>query len=122
MGQIEELVEVDPTSKVLVQYFPTFFHQVDTFWKLVWLPFTRLESMDETLRSREQIMQLLRHNLHQAQDHMKEYVDLIWQERNSIEGDWVYLRLQPYWVLSTNHCRNLKLALEYYGHFRLSTA
>jgi hypothetical protein len=54
---------------------------------------TRVEVVDEVLRNREQILQLLQHNIKQAQQRMKKYADLKRTERELKVGQRVYLRL-----------------------------
>ena len=57
---------------------------------------TLLNLMADQLMSRDQILQLLKENLYRSQNMMKTYADLKRTERHFQEGDWVYLRLQPY--------------------------
>ena len=57
---------------------------------------TMVEVVDDHLQSRQQVMSLLKQNLLLAQERMKVQVDKHRVERSSSEGDWVYLRLQPY--------------------------
>jgi hypothetical protein len=78
---------------------------------------TKVAAVDETLRSREQILELLQHNLQHAQQRMKKYADLHRQEREFAIGQQVYLRLQPYRQTSVCTRRNLKLAPRFYGPF-----
>lgn len=57
---------------------------------------TKVAAVDETLHTREQMLVLLKENMHKAQNHMRKYADLNRSERKFTVGDWVYLRLQPY--------------------------
>jgi hypothetical protein len=57
---------------------------------------TKLAAVENQLQSREQILQLLKENLQMSQNRMRRYIDLKCNERVFKEGDWVYLRLQPY--------------------------
>lgn len=52
-----------------------------------------VEEVDVTLRFRDYILQLLKHNLSRAQERMKKNVDLNRKEQTFSIGDWVYLRL-----------------------------
>lgn len=54
------------------------------------------QAVEETLKSRDQILQLLKANLQDAQARMKRNADLNCIQRSFEIGDWVYLRLQPY--------------------------
>jgi hypothetical protein len=76
-----------------------------------------VEAVDEVLRNREQILNLLRQNIKQAQQRMKKYADLKHTERELEIGQQVYLRLQPYRQTSISHRRALKLAPRFYGPF-----
>jgi hypothetical protein len=55
---------------------------------------TKVDAVDDLLRSREQILILLQQNLQQAQQRMKKYADLR-SERTLEVGHQVYLHLQP---------------------------
>ncbi|GJT37161.1 retrotransposable element Tf2 [Tanacetum coccineum] len=57
---------------------------------------SNVEVVDRTLQVREQTIQLLKFNLKKAQDRMKSQADKRRSEREFKEGDWVYLKLQPY--------------------------
>lgn len=80
---------------------------------------TRVEAVDEVLRNREQILNLLQHNMKNAQQRMKKYIDLRRSERNLEIGQQVYLRLQPYRQTSVAYRRALKLAPRFYGPFTI---
>jgi len=78
---------------------------------------TRVETVDEVLKSRQQILALLQHNLQQAQQRMKRYADLKRSERSFEIGQLVYLRLQPYRQSTIAVRRSLKLSPRFYGPF-----
>lgn len=48
---------------------------------------------------------------------MKKYADLERKEREFIMGDFVYLRLQPYWQLSVAQCLYTMLSLRFFWSF-----
>lgn len=48
------------------------------------------------VEDRTKIDAMLQQNLKSAQERMKRYADEHRSEREFQEGDWVYLRLQPY--------------------------
>jgi hypothetical protein len=56
---------------------------------------TANDAVDQSLKSREQIIQILRDNLLKSQNQMKLYANKLRIERQFVEGDWVFLRLQP---------------------------
>ncbi|KAB1225090.1 Transposon Tf2-9 polyprotein [Morella rubra] len=65
------------------------------------------------------MLQLLRENLHRAQNRMKKYADLKRTDREFNIGDFVYLRLQPYRQMSLSQRHNLKLSPRFYGPFKI---
>jgi hypothetical protein len=73
---------------------------------------TGVEAVDEVLRNREQIIRLLQHNIKQAQQRMKKYVNLHRSEREFQVRQAVYLRLQPYRQTTVAHRRVGKVAYE----------
>jgi hypothetical protein len=78
-----------------------------------------VEAVDEMLRNREHILNLLRHNMQQAYQMMKRCADLRRTERNFKVGKQVYLRLQPYQESSVAYRRALKLSPRFYGPFTI---
>ncbi|XP_040988925.1 uncharacterized protein LOC121236540 [Juglans microcarpa x Juglans regia] len=75
--------------------------------------------VDRQLKSREELWGLLRDNMKKAQQRMKFYADKNRSERSFEEGDWVFLRLQPYRQKSVAMRHNMKLAPRFYGPSRL---
>ena len=78
-----------------------------------------VQFVKDTLRSRDQILRLLRGNLQVAQERMKRFVDLKRIERHFEIGDWVYLRLQPYKQHSVVQRKNLKLSPRFYRPYQI---
>lgn len=76
-------------------------------------------AVDTQLKSRDQIIHLLKENLTKAQSRMKTYADKLRTERSFDVGEWVYLRLQPYRQKSIAMRRNLKLAPRFYGPYQI---
>ena len=71
---------------------------------------TKIQAVDDLLRSRSELLRELRLNLNVARDRMKMQID---QSRKDVVfnvGDYVYLKLQPYRQNSVNFRRSLKLS------------
>ncbi|KAL0461879.1 UNVERIFIED_CONTAM: Retrovirus-related Pol polyprotein from transposon.6 [Sesamum latifolium] len=80
---------------------------------------TSQPNVEEYLKERSKLLEVLKLNLAEAQNIMKVYEDKNGIERNFVVGDYVYLKLQPYTQNSLQLRRNLKLALKYYGPFQI---
>ncbi|XP_071902636.1 uncharacterized protein [Coffea arabica] len=79
---------------------------------------SKVATMEDHLKDRQRIDELLKKNLHEAQNRMKMYAAQRRTEREFNVGDWVYLRLQPYRQTSVEVRKNSKLAAKYYGPIR----
>eukprot|EP00253_Pinus_taeda_P030421 PITA_30421 len=80
---------------------------------------SKVQAVDQLLQHRATMLAHLRENLHQAQNRMKQQVDLHRSERQFQEGDQVFLRLQPYkqTSLKDNGCQ--KLSPKFYGPYQV---
>jgi hypothetical protein len=76
-------------------------------------------AVDSQLRDRSTTISLLKEHLQLAQNRMKTQADRHRTERVFAEGDWVYLRLQPYRQNSLALRKNLKLSPRFYGPFQI---
>jgi len=71
------------------------------------------------LQRRTNINQTLKRKLEVARHRMKKMTDRNKTEREFSEGDWVFLKLQPY-RQSIALRKNFKLNLRYYGSYQIS--
>jgi hypothetical protein len=78
---------------------------------------SKVQVVDQTLIVREDILCILKENLVMAHYRMKQQADQGCSERQFVEGDQVFLRLQPYKQTSimVKHCQNL--APKFYGPY-----
>ena len=87
---------------------------------LSYIPGTsKVQAVDELLRSRTDILQDLRHHLSIARNQMKVQADQHRREVNFDIEDYVYLKLQPYRQKSIVFRSSLKLSPRFFGPFRV---
>uniref|UniRef100_A0A803QRH9 Uncharacterized protein n=1 Tax=Cannabis sativa TaxID=3483 RepID=A0A803QRH9_CANSA len=80
---------------------------------------TTIQAVEDDLLTRDQILQHLRANLHQAQKRMQQQAN---KKRRHIElkiGDLVVVKLQPYCQTTVAHHLNSKLCCRYFGPFEI---
>ena len=80
---------------------------------------TLVAQVEQSLRSRDEILQLLKESLFTAQQRMKINVDRHPRELEFALGDFVYLRLQPFRQLSVRTRGNQKLSPCFYGPYQV---
>ncbi|GKC95235.1 retrotransposon-related protein [Tanacetum coccineum] len=79
----------------------------------------RVETVDRTLVVRDQAIKLLQFYLKRAQNRMKSMADKKRSDREFVEGDWVYLKLQPYRQITIRQSVQHKLSPKFYGPFKV---
>ena len=80
---------------------------------------TLVAQVEQSLRSRDEILRLLKESLVTAQQRMKINVDRHRCELEFALGDFVYLRLQPFRQLSVRTRGNQKLSPRFYGPYQV---
>jgi hypothetical protein len=80
---------------------------------------SKVQEVDTNITVWEAILHALKDNLVMAQNHMKQQADQGHSEHHFVEGDQVFLRLQPYkkTSLKYHHCQ--KLAPKFYGPYQV---
>ncbi|GAA0167811.1 hypothetical protein LIER_22660 [Lithospermum erythrorhizon] len=72
----------------------------------------------EVLQQRRQITEPIKEKLAQAQNRIKKFVGKDRQDRYFQEGEWVYLKLQPYRQNYVSLRKHLKLSSKFYSRFQ----
>jgi hypothetical protein len=76
--------------------------------------------VEDHIENQQQVLQILKDNLTMAQNHMKQQADQHRSERIFEVGDWVFLRLQPYKLMSLKQAnKDNKLSPKYYGPYKV---
>jgi hypothetical protein len=78
---------------------------------------SKVQEVDLTLTAREAILHTLKENLVMAHNRMKQKEDQGHSEHQFVEGDWVFLQLQPYKQTSLKVEQCQKLEPNFYGPY-----
>lgn len=81
---------------------------------------TPVVAVEEVLQRRANMDHTLKKQLEMARHRMKQLVDKNRYEREFSEGDWVFLKLQPYRQNNAALRKNLKLNPRYYDPYQIS--
>jgi predicted methyltransferase len=76
---------------------------------------SKVQAVDQTLIVREDILCSLKENLVMTQNHMKQQTDQYHSKHQFVEGDRVFLQLQPYNKTSLKDGHFHKLVPKFYG-------
>lgn len=77
-----------------------------------------IAAIEDILKEKQLQMEILRETLVSAQNSLKNYADKGRTEREFNEGDWVFLKLQPYRRCYVALRKNAKLAQNSMAPFR----
>ena len=78
-----------------------------------------MDSVDQVLVDRDELLDKLKTNLLKAQTRMKNYYDQGRQDRQFQEGDMVFVKLWPRKQKSITLAAKMKLGYRYYGSYKV---
>lgn len=76
-----------------------------------------LDTVDRSMQAKEQVIQMLKFNLHKAQNRMKQLADKSRSDRQFSVGDWAYLKLKQYRQVSVENRPSQKLSTKFFGPY-----
>ncbi|XP_016452908.2 uncharacterized protein LOC107777411 [Nicotiana tabacum] len=78
-----------------------------------------MEEVDRSLLTREFKLQLLKYHLQRAQQRMTDQANKHRSNKQYQQGDWVYVKVQPYRQVSMVGYHFSKLSARYYGPYQI---
>jgi hypothetical protein len=89
-------------------------------WKEFALINTKVQAIRNKLEEEHKIIQILKENLATTHNGMKQLTNQHRSEREFEEGDWVFVRFQPYKQFSLKKQGKKKMAPKFYGSFQIN--
>lgn len=80
---------------------------------------SRVDEVNKLTQQRDELLEDLRSNLLKAQDQMWDHANKRRRQVEYSEGDWVYLKLQPYRMKTLAKKPNEKLRPRFYGPYQI---
>jgi hypothetical protein len=80
---------------------------------------SKVHAIESHMENTKETLTILKENLQMAQNRMKQQAYQHQSERQFEEGDWVFLRLQPYKQSTLKQKKNKKLAPKFYGPYKI---
>jgi hypothetical protein len=82
--------------------------------------YSKVQAVEDHLQHQQEVLQILKDNLVTSQNRMKQQAYQHRSERSFEEGDWVFLRLQPYKQMSLKKLnKDNTLVPKYYGPYKV---
>jgi hypothetical protein len=81
---------------------------------------TKVQVVEDHIGNQQEVLKLLKDNLFMAQNRIKQQANKHRGEREFEVGDWVFLRIQPYKLMSLKkQNKENKFSPKYYGPYKV---